>query len=382
MRILLVSSAFYPYPSGISEHTYYLAKGLANLGHTVKILTTNYPERWEDRKIEDIEVIRFGRVILLPLNKSFATLPFSFTMPAQVKRFLEEERFDIIHLHGCYPPEIGFWVLHFSHTVNCCTFHTVGFRGLPLPKISSLLFKRYIKKLSGKIAVSRVAKEWIAPAIPGEYRIIPNGVDIHRFSPSLHPRIKKDGRIILFVGRLDKRKGAEVAIRAFKRIKERFPEARLLIIGQGPREKALKGLVREMNLKDVLFLGYAPREELPFYYASGDVYVSPALGGEAFGIVLLEAMATGKPVVASDIAGYREVIKDGEDGLFFKTGESEDLAEKVITILKNEDLRQRLEKNARRRAEEYSWERIVKKVEEYYLELVAGFSQQVRDKRC
>ncbi|MFB0509644.1 MAG: glycosyltransferase family 4 protein [bacterium] len=369
MRILLVSSAFYPYPSGISEHVYYLAKGLKARGHDVKILTTHYPKRWEDELLKDLEIIRFGKVIFLPLNKSYATLPFSTQMPFQVKRFLEAEEFDVIHLHGIYPPEIGFWVLHFSKTINCATFHTAGFKKNPFPKFASFLFEKYNKKLNGKIAVSATAKKWIEPSIPGEYRIIPNGIDCARFSPSIPPLKRKNEKfpIILFVGRLDERKGVMIAIRAFQEVIKDFPAARLWVIGQGQLENKAKLLVDKMNLKDSCsFWGYVKRDQLPNYFASCDVYISPALGGESQGIVLLEAMASEKPVVASNIEGYRGVINDGETGILFTTGSAEDLAIKTKMVLKNDNLRQNLAKNGRIRALEFGWDKIVKQIEEYY----------------
>ncbi len=371
MKVLLVSSAFYPYPSGISEHVYYLAKELKNRGHRVKILTTNYPKRWKDEEVFDLSVIRVGRVILLPLNRSFATLPFGFEIPFFVKRFLEKEEFDIIHLHGLYPPEIGFWVLVFAKTTICCTFHTRGFKRLPFSQFASLSFRPYTKKLVGRIAVSQAAKEWIEPFLPGEYRIIPNGVDTDRFSPNLISREREDGeKIILFVGRLDKRKGAHLAIESFPLIKKRFPKTRLLIVGQGPEERSLLPLVKKIDPKRINFLGYVSRKELPSFYASCDVYISPALGGESQGIVLLEAMACGKPVVASNIEGYREVVTDGENGLLFNPKRVDELAEKVSLILKDGEFAKILGERARKRAEEYSWKRIAKRIEEYYLELL------------
>uniref|UniRef100_A0A7C3URF5 Glycosyltransferase family 1 protein n=1 Tax=candidate division WOR-3 bacterium TaxID=2052148 RepID=A0A7C3URF5_UNCW3 len=373
MRILLVSSAFYPYPSGISEHVYYLARGLLNLGHEVKILTTNYPKRWGE-VIEDLPVVRLGNVLLLPLNQSFATLPVGKYLPFQIKRFLSSDEFDIIHLHGCYPPEIGFWVLHFSRTINVCTFHTVGFRRLAIFKPLSIIFRPYANKLHGKIAVSKVAEEWISPLIPGEYRIIPNGIDIKRFSPHNPPIIKGEGPLILFVGRLDKRKGARLAIESFPLVKSSFPTAKLLIIGKGPEERMLRVMAEKE--KEIIFLGYVKREELPLYYASCDVYISPALGGETFGIVLLEALATGKPVVCSRIPGYLTVIKDGENGLFFTPANPADLAEKIIRVLSDEGLRQRLTKNGLATAKNYSWERVVRMVEEYYFELKRKFAKR------
>lgn len=372
MRILLVSSAFYPYPSGISEHVYYLAKGLKQNGHNIKILTTNYPKIWKDQPIEDLEVIRFGRVIFIPLNKSFATTPFSTDMPFLVKRYLDKSSFDLIHMHGIYPPEIGFWVLQFSKTINCATFHTAGFKKNPFPKFASFLFKKFNKKLNGKIAVSETAKKWIEPSIPGEYSIIPNGIDCTKFSPLIPSitKFRKNSPVILFVGRLDERKGIMIAIRTLKELIKDFPNAYLLVIGNGPLENKAKLLVDKLNLMNSCsFLGYIKREELPNYYASCDVYISPALGGESQGIVLLEAMASGKPVIASNIEGYRGVICDGETGILFTPGSAEDLAIKTKMILKNDNLRKHLAKESRIKVMEYSWDKIVKSIEDYYLEI-------------
>ncbi|MEO0091201.1 MAG: glycosyltransferase family 4 protein [candidate division WOR-3 bacterium] len=379
MKILLVSSAFLPYPSGISEHVFYLAQELVNLGHQVKVLTTEYPHYWNDWEDSrsQFEIIRYGKVIFLPLNKSFATFPWGTDIPFRVKQLLKTENFDIIHLHGCYPPEIGFWALHFSRTVNCVTFHTVGFRKSIFLKLGALLFTRYAKKLHGKIAVSQIAQAWAEPYIKGTYRIIPNGVDCNRFSPDVLPikKTNQDTPVILFVGRLEPRKGILVAIQAFKRIQANFPHAKLFIVGKGPLEQTVQDLVAMLKLKDhCQFFGYVSREELPRYYASADVYLSPALGGEAQGIVLLEAMACAKPVVASNIAGYREVIEHSKNGLLAEPNSADDFAQKVKLILSNPDLKHSLQRNARIRAQEYAWPNIVKKIEAYYQELISSYA--------
>ncbi|MCS7250055.1 MAG: glycosyltransferase family 4 protein [candidate division WOR-3 bacterium] len=369
MKILLVSSAFYPYPSGISEHVYHLAWELKKLGHSIKILTTNYPKLWPDKPISEIEIIRFGKVIFLPLNKSFATLPFSVKIPNLVKNYLKKEHFDIIHMHGCFPPEIGFWALHFSKSINCVTFHTVGFKKLNFLKVFMPLYKKYNKKIDGKIAVSEVAKKWVEDFLPGNFRVIPNGVDVERFNPNKSPfsEYKKYFPLILFVGRLDKRKGAEIAIKAFYKIYSFFSNPKLLIIGKGPEEKRLKKLVKKLNIENSCeFLGYVKRDDLPRYYVSCDIFLAPALGGEAQGIVLLEAMATKKLVIASDIEGYKTVVRDKENGLLFKVNSYEDLAQKILWILEKKDLKKKIEENAYLTAQDYSWEKIGKMVEDYY----------------
>jgi phosphatidyl-myo-inositol alpha-mannosyltransferase len=373
MRILLVSSAFWPYPSGISEHVYYLAKGLIKRGHQVKILTTNYPSKWETGVHEDLDVTRFGRAVLIPLNKSAATFPFGFDIPYRTKQFLKQQTFDVIHMHGCYPPEIGFWALKYSKTVNCVTFHTVGFKNIPMTKMLSKIFKKYADKINGKIAVTKIAQVWAEPFFPGKYRVIPNGVDCERFSLNVQPIIKKEGNIfrILYLGRLDERKGVLIAINAFKKIHDKIPNTKLYIVGGGTLEKEACQLACNLLVQDSCqFLGYVKREDLPGYYASADAYVAPALGGEAQGIVLLEAMASGRPVIASDIEGYRAVIEDNKTGLFFKAGDAEDLAEKLQQVIQNIQMRKAMMKNARLSAERYSWDKIVVEIEGYYQELI------------
>lgn len=374
MRILLVSSAYWPYPSGISEHVYHLAKHLTSRGHQVKILTTNYPSNWEDTPDDNLEIIRLGRVILIPVNKSYATFPFGFDIPFKVKKLLQEEQYDIIHVHGCYPPEIGFWAICFSNTINCVTFHTVGFKKTNYIKHLGILLKRYQEKIHGRIAVSEIARTWAEPLFPGEYRIIPNGVDYERFSTKVVPLIAKDNNsfTILYLGRLDQRKGVLIAINAFAKIKTLLPNAKLLIAGKGPLEQTAKALVKRLNLeKYCQFLGYIKKQDLVACYKSADVFISPALGGEAQGIVLLEAMAADCVVIASDIEGYQEVIEHGKTGLLFKTGAADDLADKLWTIATNNELRNFLIRNSQLQIKKYSWQNIVQQIENYYKELIA-----------
>lgn len=374
MRILLVSSAYWPYPSGISEHVSHLAKNLKNRGHLVKILTTNYPSKWEETADDNLAIIRLGRVILIPVNKSYATFPFGFDIPFKVKKLLQKERYDIIHVHGCYPPEIGFWAICFSNTINCVTFHTVGFKGINYIKPLALLLKSYQKKIHGRIAVSKIAKTWAEPLFPGEYRIISNGVDYERFSLKVTPLVTKDNNsfTILYLGRLDKRKGVLIAINAFAKIKNLLPNAKLLVAGKGPLEQTAKALVKRLGLEQCCqFLGYIKKRDLVACYKSADVFISPALGGEAQGIVLLEAMAANCVVVASDIDGYREVIEHEKNGLLFKTGSADDLANKIWTIATNNELRNFLIKNSQLQIKKYSWQNIVQQIEDYYKELIA-----------
>jgi len=367
MKICIASDPYYPYPSGVSEYTHHLAKYLRKFGHQVKILTTHYPGEEEEEGVE-----RIGRVFYIPMNKSFATCSVGMEIPLKVKEFLKRERFDIVHMNGPFPPSISFFALHYSTSVNISTFHSTGFRFF---KSGSLivrrLFKRYIEKLHGLIAVSPTARDTISPYIPGEYEIIPNGVDVERFNPGVAPQeeFKNERRKILYLGRLDRRKGLVELLRAFPLIKREIPDAFLIVVGKGPLEKECKRLANSLGLSDsVLFKGFAPSSDIPSYYASCDLYCSPALGGESFGIVLLEAMAVGKPVVASRIIGYDTVIRDGYNGLLFNPEEPEDIARTILRVLKDRELREGLIKNGLEFVKEYTWERIARKIEGFYFE--------------
>ncbi|MEO0137460.1 MAG: glycosyltransferase family 4 protein [candidate division WOR-3 bacterium] len=365
MKICLVSDPYYPYPSGVSEYTHYLAKYLRRLGHTVKILTTHYKD-----EVPEPDVFRIGRVFYIPMNKSFATLSVGWDIPRKVKYFLEQEKFDVIHTMGPFPPSISFFALHYSRALNITTFHSTGFKYYRAGSyIFRRLFQKYIRKLHGLIAVSETARDTFIPYIPGEYTIIPNGVDLERFHPRVppFPEFKGKKNKILYLGRLDRRKGLIELLKALPLIKEELKEVLLIVVGKGPLENECRRLVANLGLTDsVIFRGYAPAKEIPSYYASCDIYCSPALGGESFGIVLLEAMAVGKPVVASRIPGYDRVIIDGYNGLFFNPHNQGEIAEKIIEVLSNDSIRQRLIRNGLEFVKNYSWDNMAKKIEDFY----------------
>ncbi len=380
LSICQVSAAYYPYPSGLSEHVHHLTAALRERGHQVEILTTSFG----DDGPPVAGVTRFGRAWLVSLNKSYATVPVGLRLPGQVKRFLIERRFDILHLHGTYPPDISFWALKYARVPTVVTFHTVGFSVNRLSAaIVRRLLGRFNAKLGGRIAETRAAYDFQRQFFPGEYRLIPPGVDTSRFNSRVEPlaALRSDGGpIVLFVGRLDARKGLPVLLRAFAMLRNEIPSARLVAVGRGPQFAECQRLASELGVADrVTFAGFVPTELLPRYYASADVYCSPALGGEAYGIVLVEAMAAGVPVVASDIAGYNEVVRDGVTGLLVPPGESESLAKALVRLLGDAELRARLVKAGQAQVEQVSWPRIAEQVERYYFDII---DQQGSDRRA
>lgn len=356
MKILQVSDSYYPDPGGVSEVLYHLSKALRTLGNDVHILTGKHPEAKEDSQIT-----RLGNRLTLHANKSEVNWTFSPTLFSQVKKFINNNSFDIIHTHGPFAPNLPFLALLYSNTTNIATFHT-AFSSFNYYKISKFLFTSISKKLDGSICVSKHALKEIYPHFPkGNYKIIANGVDTKRFNPK-GEKLKEfsNNKIILFLGRLDPRKGLPVMIKAFSLIKKKIPDAILIVAGKG---NPPKDITKELR-KFIIFKGMIPNNMVPVYYRSADIYCSPALFGETFGIVLLEAMACGTPVIASDIDGYKDVIPDKE--MLFEKGNPESLADKAISILKNDSKSQRIKKIGIETAKKYDWHNIALKTENFY----------------
>jgi len=279
-------------------------------------------------------------------------------------------------------------VLRLSRTANIGTFHAFrsspGYNfGKPLSTISgynfgkplsTIFLKRWFRKLDGKIAVSKPAMEFANHYFPGYYNIIPNGVDLEHFSPSVSPVDEFcDGKLnILFVGRLEKRKGVNYLLEAYKQVKGEISNSRLIIVGPGTRlRKKYKKQVMRNGLKDVVFVGYVPYEELPRYYKTADIFCAPATGWESFGIILLEAMAVGKPVIASNVEGYATLVTHGVEGLLVPPKDKEKLAQALISLMRDEALRQQMGAKGILKAENYAWERIAQRVLDYYIRVLS-----------
>ena len=366
MKIGIVSSNFYPEPGGISEHVYHLYVELRKLGYEVKIITASFGG---DNYRSEEDVIRIGRAIPVISNGSISNFTFAPRLSRSVRRILREEQFDILHIHNPLTPTLGLFALKHSRCINIGTFHTYK-----KSSIGYFLFRphlrRYARKLHGRIVVSVSAEEFIGRYFPGDYRVIPNGVDINRFRPDGRKLAKfDDGRFnILFVGRLEPRKGLKYLFRAFPLIKKEVPNSRLIVVGNGLLEAYYRKFVPNSFWDDIAFEGFVPGEDLPCYYSSCDVCCFPGTKGESFGIVLLEAMASGKPIVASDIKGYRNVVRDGREGFLVEPKNPRKIAAAVVGLLKNRSLRETMGKLGRRKAENYSWPRVTAQVVNLYHE--------------
>jgi phosphatidylinositol alpha-mannosyltransferase len=230
-------------------------------------------------------------------------------------------------------------------------------------------------RLDGRIAVSSLAQEHASRVFPGSYRVIPNGVDVNLFGDTRIVPLPefRDGLNILFVGRLEARKGVHYLLEAFARVKNVLPQTRLLVVGPHSARgiRSLQSLLRSWGLRDVHFLGYLSEKDLARCYRTAQVLCAPSLGSESFGVVLLEAMAAGLPIVASDIAGYRAIVRHQEEGYLVPPGDGEAIADALITLLRQPELRRSIAARGRITAARYAWDRIAADVLSFYTALYA-----------
>jgi phosphatidylinositol alpha-mannosyltransferase len=279
---------------------------------------------------------------------------------------LERERFDIIHFHEPFVPFLSLQILRHSHAVNIATFHAYsGFS--PSYEFGQRMMKGLARRLHGRIAVSAAARHFIGRYFPGDYKVIPNGVDLAQFE-GVPPFARwRDGiPNILFVGRFESRKGLMYLLRAYYQLRLEGLGCRLLVVGHGPQLGEVRRYISSRRLGGVELLGRLSDHDKARAFATADIYASPATGQESFGIVLLEAMAAGVPIVCSDIHGYKGVVRRNEQAVLVPPRDVEGLAAALGTLLRDPALRQRMGDSGRQRAQQFGWQAVAARVEDYY----------------
>ncbi len=365
LKIGIVSPYGYPHPGGVNEHVRFTHEAMRRMGHDVWIITSKYGRQRESEG----HIIRLGTGWAAPANGSVGRVTLGLRFKHQAREVMREHRFDILHFHEPFVPFLSPTMLDQSETVNVATFHAFGGFS-PSYWIGSRFAGRLAKRLHGRIAVSGAARHFINRYFPGEYRIIPNGVDLDRFADAEPYEELRDGTLnILFVGRFEERKGFIHLLKAYHRLRKRKVDARLLVIGGGPKEREYRRFVGLRGIRDVEFLGRVSDEEKVRYFASADIYCAPNTGQESFGIVLLEAMAAGVPIVASDIHGFKRVVERDVQGILVETRNPRALAAALYALARDPDLRHEMGDAGRERAPEYSWERVTDRIVDYYYEV-------------
>jgi phosphatidylinositol alpha-mannosyltransferase len=291
-----------------------------------------------------------------------------------MREFFADERFDVIHIHGSLAPTLPLVAIRASRAVNVITLHAGHESSMGYAMFRPWL-RPFFNAIHGLVAVSETARASMAKYFDGPYRIIPNGIDTDFFRPDAEPmpQFSEQRPRILFLGRFEPRKGLKYLLMAFPEVVKQIPNVQLVVAGTGLFGYSYKGYLDKEVEEHVHWAGLIPGVDRPRFFRSCDVYCSPAIGSESFGIVLLEAMATGRPVVASDIPGYRSVVTDGRDGLLVPTRDTDAIAAALVRVLRDRELAARLSQAGRQRALDFSWHRIANRVESLYEELVGHY---------
>jgi len=354
----------------VQNHVKDLAEALLGLGHEVSVLATS-----EHESGLPPYVVLAGGAVPVPYNGSVARVSFGPVVASRVRRWLRDGDFDVIHLHEPASPSLSLLALWAADCPVVATFHTSNVRSRAMSASASIL-RPSLEKITARIAVSEYARSTLVQHIGGEPVVIPNGVYVDRFATAaVRDDWRGDGPTLAFVGRIDEpRKGLPLLLRAFPEIAEAFPGTRLLVVGGGAVETIRRRIPRGL-VDDVVFLGRASEEDKAAALRTADLYVAPNTGGESFGIVLIEAMAAGTPVLASDIPAFRRVLGDGAYGTCFRNEDPGDLASRATALLGDGAHRDELRDAAAAVVRRYDWSAVGARIVQVY-ETVVGAARK------
>lgn len=372
MKIALVCPYDWIRHGGVRAHVESLATHLAER-HDVRILAPAsgaVPQEGVGQL-----VVPVGRPVLVPFNRSVAPVAPSPFAARRTLHALRAFQPDVVHVHEPVVPAVSAAAAGFGPRPVVGTFHAWSTADR-LYRLAAPAARRLARRLTVRLAVSPAAQSYAGESLGlplGSFQVVPNGVDVAAYTSAepLPELVDPERPLLLFVGRLEPRKGLDVAIRAFLRLRAAHPSVRLCVVGEGPERRRCQEMVPGPLRPDVLFVGAVEETQKPRYHASADVFLAPNTGGESFGIVLLEAMAAGLPVVASNIPGFRGVVRDARQGRLVPPGDALAVAEAVGTLLANQRLRRAMTEEGRRSAARYDWKVVGAEVEEVYRRAVA-----------
>ena len=370
MRIGMVCPYSFDVNGGVQSQVLQLAEVMRGRGHDVSVLAPSSPHV----KLPDY-VVSGGKAVPIPYNGSVARLRFGPATHRMVKRWLAAGDFDVLHLHEPNAPSLSLLALMIAEGPIVATFHTSTTKSLSLSVFQGIL-RPWNEKIMGRIAVSDLARRWQIEALGSDAVQIPNGVDVASFAAApVLPGYPRPGKTVLFLGRFDEpRKGMAVLLAALPTLVERFPEIEILIVGRGDEDE-LRQEAGELA-GHLRLLGQVDDAEKASALRSADVYCAPHTGGESFGIVLVEAMAAGTPVVASNLDAFRRVLEDGSAGMLVPIEDPAALAEALITVLCDHELRTRYVDAASAAVRQYDWHVVADDILMVY-ETVAGSGARV-----
>lgn len=354
MKVALVCPYAWDRVGGVQSHIAALREQLVERGHeTIVVAPASFGAKVNG------DIVRAGRSIAIPANGSMAPLSFGPGAAASVRFALTRFVPDVVHAHEPLIPSVSLIATSVARAPVVGTFHasapaSAGYR------IARPLLTRAVRRLTEKTAVSDEARSLIERYFPGSYRLTPNGVDVQRYRDA-EPADLGPGKTILFLSRLERRKGLETLLQACTRIRDLG--ARVVVAGTGPEERGLRKLARELRI-DVTWSGRVPEDRKASLFKGADMYCAPALGGESFGIVLIEAMAAGTPVVCSDLKGFRAVAAGA--ARLARPADPGDLADAMRSVLTDPTTAHEMSVSGARLASMFDWARLVAGVESIY----------------
>jgi len=368
VRVGLVCPYTWDVPGGVQAHVRDLAVSLLGLGHEVSVLA---PVDEPDAPGLEPWVVPAGRAVPIPYNGSIARLCFGPLSLARTRRWLRQGRFDVLHLHEPTVPSVSMLAMWTARGALVATFHTSTPRSRALQVFGTVL-QPGLEKLTGRIAVSPAARQVIMEHLGGDAVLVPNGVRVSQFAGAQPLPGGTGAPTVVFLGRIDEpRKGLAVLLEALPELADRVPDVRLLVAGPGDVEQVRSEV--PSGLRDrVELLGLVSEADKARTYASGDIYCAPNTHGESFGIVLLEAMATGTPVVASDLEAFRRVLEDGRHGVLFPVRDAAALAVALADLLGDPERRRQLAASGRAAVQAYDWSEVTRQVVAVYETVMAG----------
>jgi len=365
----MLSQSFLPFHGGITEHVWHLCAQLHRRGHEVTLLTGAPLRKGHAREPgpPGVRILRLGRTVRLPSHGARACIAFGWGWRSQLRRCMPEPP-ELVHIHSPLEPGLPLWALRSLPGPKIGTFHTGGRRDHWGYRRFGWWLRTPAAHLARRIAVSREAARFVRRHLPGRYDIVPNGIDLGRFREGTAGRRDPARRPLrlLFVGRLDPRKGVPILLEALAQLRTRSPRrVELDVVGDGPERRALASSARERRLP-VTFSGPIPRARLPEHYRRADLLVAPSLHGESFGITLLEGLASGLPIVASDLSGYRETLAGSGAARFASPGSASELCEQLASLAANAAMRRAMGRAGRRYVRRFAWETVAERVERIY----------------
>jgi phosphatidyl-myo-inositol alpha-mannosyltransferase len=369
VRIGIVCPYSFDVPGGVQFHVRDLAEHFLAQGHHASVLAPADHDTPLPGYVDSV-----GRTVPVRYNGSVARLNFGPVTAARVSRWLDRGEFDVVHIHEPVTPSISVLALWAAEGPIVATFHTSNIRSRAMQAAYPLL-RPSLEKIAGRIAVSEDARRTVTTHVGGDAVVIPNGVNVARFA-SAPPRPEWQGSAgaptIAFLGRLDEpRKGLPVLAAAMPEVLAAFPGARLLVVGPGDAAAARERMAPEVAAASD-FLGAVSDADKASLLASVDLYVAPHTGGESFGIVLVEAMSAGAPVIASDLPAFLRVLDGGRAGATFRSEDAGALAAEIVRLAGDPAARAILVEAGMRRARHFDWSVVAEEVMAVYETVTHG----------